>query len=140
MNHSRIHRLSRRDFLASTFALPAVTCVRVLASTGSQSPLAPYLALQEFIQPGYHGFAEEKEAMDIQRALHEAVRTLRLPLAAGAAGSSPMPKSFAAIAPDLIAAVFDPADTNIAAGWSQWVRALASISSFPFDALTGRVV
>jgi len=99
--------------------------------------VAPYLALEKFILPGTDEFPEEKVAFEIRAALQQALRSMDLPQCHG---SSPFPKSYRAIAPDLDEAVFDTTDANVAAGWRHWVEALGTIRRAQFFALPNGLI
>ncbi|MBV9406341.1 MAG: twin-arginine translocation signal domain-containing protein, partial [Acidobacteriaceae bacterium] len=76
-----IQRLSRRDFLKTVTALPAVTCLageRLLAEESRHEP--QYLGLQKFIEPGNDEFLQEKAAMELRERLHQALAKGVLPV------------------------------------------------------------
>ncbi len=86
---------SRREFLASTAAFPALTWASTRPALGQephQSP--PYLALEKFIEPGNDEFPEEKAALQIRSTLQQALRSMELP---GAPGWGNWVKSLGAI-------------------------------------------
>ena len=98
---------TRRRFLECAALLPVLTCVfrkPLLAAPSTRKP--PYLALAQYILPGADPFEGERIASECHAALVEAFATGRLPLGTSARGSSPLPKAYRAIAPDLDEAVF----------------------------------
>jgi len=138
----RIQRFSRREFLASAAALPALTCAPVLArqTAAETKHEPPYLGLQKFIEPGLDDFPEEKTAMRIRESLHRALETLALPLSPNTKGRSPCPREYQKLAPDLKTARFDQSDGNIAEGWKRWVRSLGTIRRAQFYPLPEGIV
>ena len=132
---------TRRDFLSLFAVLPALTCIsRVRLQAADATRLAPYLDLQPFIEPGADEFRGEKLAFDQQRALSEAFLSKRLPIASGAAGFSPCPATYKALAADLAEAVFDRADRDVAAGWGKWIDSLGAVRRFQFFVLPDETV
>ncbi len=130
--------LSRREFLATAAAVPALTglpCPQAFAEESQHTP--PYLALEKFIVPGNDEFPEEKTALLIREALQHALRSGELP---DCSGSSPCPKSYRALAPDLEEAVFDPADGAVARGWKRWVQSLGTIRRAQFYPLPEGII
>ncbi len=128
--------VSRREFLASAAAIPA------LAGLGSAPAFAeeprhepPYLALKKFILPGNDEFAGEREAMEIDQALGAALRSLELPLSGSCRGISPCPASYRALAHDLDEAVYDTGDVGVAEGWKRWARSLGRVRRARFYSL-----
>jgi Flp pilus assembly protein TadD len=102
---------------------------------------APYEALRRFILPGQDEYAVEQTAAEIERRLGSAISNGQaLPAAGSAAGQSPMPKHFRALAPDLEEAEFDAADVDWAAGWKRWVASLGTVRRWQFSALPDSVV
>ena len=86
-----IQKLTRREFLCSAAALPALTCVfpAALRANGlAAKPAAPYLELKKFILPGQDEFAAEAEAFRIHDLLVEAFHSKQLP-GGTVQGSSP---------------------------------------------------
>jgi len=113
-------------------------------SPGSHAGAAhepPYEALRQFILPGQDEFAVEQTAVEIERRLDLALSNGQaLPAAENAAGQSPMPKQFRALAPDVEAAEFDAADTDWAEGWKKWMASLGKVRRWQFSALPDSVV
>jgi len=128
---------SRREFLAAAAALPALALLPVPARAEDAVHAPPYLALEKFILPGNDEFPEEKTAMDIREALEQALRSGQLP---DCSGSSPCPKSYRAIAPDVDEALFDPTDSAVADGWRRWIQSLGTIRRARFYPLPDGIV
>ena len=133
--------VSRREFLASAAAIPA------LAGLGSAPAFAdeprhepPYLALKKFILPGNDEFAGEREAREIASALEAGLGTMELPLTPSCKGFSPCAASYRALAHDLQEAVYDSADTGVAEGWKRWVLSLGRVRRARFYSLAEGVV
>ncbi|MDQ2800635.1 MAG: VCBS repeat-containing protein, partial [Armatimonadota bacterium] len=131
--------LNRREFLASTAALPLLAGLRsapAFAEEPRHEP--PYLALKKFIAPGSDEFAEEKTAAEIVAALNEAFKTGILKNEPN--GRSPCPVSYRALGQDLQEAIYNQADTNVSEGWSKWVRLVKSARRAQFYSLPGDLV
>jgi tetratricopeptide (TPR) repeat protein len=131
--------LSRRQFLASTAALPVLANLRghpAFAEEPRHAP--PYLALEKFIQPGFDEFAGEKQAAVISAELDQAFRTGTLKNEPS--GQSPCPASYRRIAPDLREAVYNRSDTNVKEGWRRWVRFFKSVRRAQFYPLPDNIV
>ncbi|MFL6351439.1 MAG: FG-GAP-like repeat-containing protein [Bryobacteraceae bacterium] len=125
----------------SAAAVPALTCLHGLPAFADEprhSP--PYLALERFIAPGHDEFPQEKAASQIVESLAKAVRAMELPIAMACQGSSPCPKAYRSLAPDLEDAVFDLSDIAIEEGWRRWVRSLGNIRRAQFYVLPDNVV
>ena len=156
--HSTHSARTRRDFLKTAAAAPLAAASAGIAlprhslamhpvavepaavNIGSGSPAAahepPYEALRRFILPGQDEFAVEQTAVEIERRLDLALSNGQaLPAAENAAGQSPMPKQFRALAPDVAVAEFDAADTDWAEGWKKWVASLGKVRRWQFSAL-----
>jgi len=101
---------------------------------------APYLALEKFIDPGNDAFQVEKDAVDIVHGLQTALEKRALPAGADLAGSSPFPRRYQALAPDLDEAVFDANDRAVKEGWRQWIESLGTIRRAQFYPLPGGIV
>ncbi|MBV9294019.1 MAG: VCBS repeat-containing protein [Acidobacteriaceae bacterium] len=130
--------LSRREFLATASAIPALTCSLpewALAEESQHTP--PYLALKRFILPGNDEFPEEKTASLIRDSLHQALRSGELP---DCSGSSPCPKSYRAIAPDLEEGIFDSNSGSVAEGWKRWIQSLGAIRRAEFYPLPEGII
>ena len=139
--HGSILNSTRREFLVSAAALPALTCLPgapAFAEEPRHTP--PYLALERFIAPGNDEFQHEKTALQIVKSLENALRSMELPVGVSFQGSSPFPKSYRALAPDLEEAVFEPGDLNLAEGWKQWVQSLGQIRRAQFYVLPDGIV
>ena len=131
--------LNRREFLASTAALPLLAGLRsapAFADEPRHEP--PYLALKKFIPPGSDEFVEEKTAAQIVAALDEAFKTGILKNEP--TGYSPCPASYRQIGPDLQEAVYNQSDTKVSEGWTKWVRLAKTIRRAQFYALPGDLV
>ncbi len=128
----RIETLTRRRFLLSVSVLPALTCLPTRRALGADRHTPPYLALEKFIAPGNDEFSEEKTAMEIRQAFLKALESAELPLASAAHGSSPCPRGYQQITPDLQSAVFDLTDANIAQGWKRWIQSLGTVRRAQF--------
>lgn len=139
--HSSIPNLTRRQFLISAAAVPALTCLRsapAFADEPRHNP--PYLALERFIPPGNDEFPEEKSASQIVESLEKALQSMELPIGMSFQGSSPYPKRYRALAPDLDEAVFEPSDLAVEEGWKQWVQSLGRIRRAQFYILPDGIV
>src|SRR5580658_2534416 len=151
---------TRRDFLKTAAAVPLAAATAGIGlpepgamqpgsgdaaaakvSAGSHAVAAhepPYEAMRRFILPGQDEFAVEQTAVEIERRLDSALSNRQaLPASENAAGQSPMPKQFRALAPDLEVAEFDAADTDWAEGWKKWLASLGSVRRWQFSALPG---
>jgi len=132
---------SRREFLFSAAALPALTCLSPAPLRGEiNHRQAPYLHLEKFIRPGNDEFPAEKAAAQIVTGLQNALSSGRLPASDELRGSSPSPSRYKALAPDLEEAIFDGADNAIAEGWRHWVESLGAIRRAQFYPLPGDIV
>ncbi len=128
---SIITAFTRREFLVSFAALPALTCIsRLRLEAGETGRQAPYQALQQFIAPGRDQFPGEKLAFEQREALMKGIASKRLPLAQGAKGYSPFPANYRAVGADLAEAVFDHSNAAINEGWAKWIQTLGSIQRF----------
>ena len=132
---------SRREFLFSAAAWPVVSSLATspVWAEAKVRP-APYMALEEFIQPGNDEFLGEKAAAAIVQSLQNALNSRELSASAGLRGSSPSPSHYRPVAPDLGEAVFDNADPAIAEGWSRWVQSLGAIRRARFYVLPKDIV
>ncbi len=131
--------LNRRQFLASTAALPVLAGLRgnpAFAEEPRHTP--PYLALEKFIQPGFDEFAGEKQAAIIASELDRAFRTGALKNEPK--GISPCPSSYRTIAPDLREAIYNHSDTNVTEGWRRWVRFFKQVRRAQFYPLPGGII
>lgn len=138
---SSIPNFSRREFLVSAAALPALTCLTgapAFADEPRHNP--PYLALERFISPGTDEFPNEKSASQIVESLDKALRSMEMPIGISFQGSSPCPKSYRALAPDLEEAVFESSDVAVRQGWKRWVQSLGKIRRAQFYALPDDIV
>jgi Flp pilus assembly protein TadD len=132
---------SRRSFLRSAAALPAITCLpSIRPETLQPARPAPYLALAKYILPGNDEFAGEKQAFAIRTRLETAFRAKRLPLAPEARAQSPLPAAYRSLAPDLAEAVFDASRTDAASGWAEWIESLGRIRRVQFFVLPGDTI
>src|SRR5580658_1270490 len=154
---------TRRDFLKTAAAVPiaAATAGIALPEPGAMQPGSgdaaagkasasshagaahepPYEALRRFILPGQDEFSVEQTAVEIERHLDSALSNGQaLPASENAAGQSPMPKHFRALAPDVEVAEFDAADTDWAEGWKKWLASLGNVRRWQFSALPDSVV
>ncbi len=133
--------MTRRDWLgAAAVVFTAVPGAEWLEASEETTQLAPYLALQKFIAPGFDEFPQEKIAMEVRAALRLAMETGELPVAAGCTGFSPHPVRYEARAADLHVAVYNPADRDISAGWKAWRQSLGTIRRFEVYPLPDGVV
>ncbi len=139
--HSSIPNLTRREFLVSAATLPALTCLsRAPAFADEPRHDPPYLALERFISPGNDEFSEEKTAVQIVESLDKALHLMELPLGASFQGSSPCPKSYRTLAPDLEEAVYEAWDMAVGEGWKRWVQSLGNIRRVQFYVLPDGIV
>ena len=117
--------LNRREFLASTAALPVLAGLKGQPAFAESSPhTAPYLALEKFIPPGSDEFVCEKQAAVIRDELTAAFERASL-RNEPKVGRSPWPSEYRQIAPDLHEAVYSQSNTNnIQEGWQRWVRSV----------------
>ena len=122
--------ISRRHFAALLGAIRLAPISR--AEGADRFRPAPYLDLEEQIQPGKDEFPGEKIAMQIKSSLHEAVTSGHLTLAPAAVGASPCPQSYETVAEDLRVARYNPADTDIAGGWKRWLQSLGIVRRIAF--------
>ncbi len=128
--------LSRRQFLASTAALPMLAGLRARPAFADPARHAPpYLALEKFIQPGLDDFPEEKAAAEFVAALDEAFQTGILKNEPK--GHSPFPASYRPIGPNLTESLYKQSDTNIQQGWQRLVRSVKSLRRAQFYPLPG---
>ncbi len=72
--------ITRRRFLASTAALPALGSALAVPVFAEDRHFPPYLALEQFISPESDDFSLEKTAPRIEAALEELLRAMRPPL------------------------------------------------------------
>lgn len=101
---------------------------------------APYLALEKYTLPGNDEFAEEKTAFEIERALHEALRTGDLPVIADVKGVSLEARGYLPLAPDVEAPVSVVDNHDVIGGWRLWVRSLGTVRRAEFHSLPdGRI-
>ncbi|MGI9072181.1 MAG: FG-GAP-like repeat-containing protein [Bryobacteraceae bacterium] len=136
-----IINFTRREFLISAAAVPALTCLPgapAFADESRHNP--PYLAIERFIPPGNDEFPEEEAALQIVESLEKALRSMELPVGRSFEGSSPCPKSYRKLASDLEEAVFEPSDTAVAEGWKRWVQSLGRIRRTQFYVLPDGIV
>ncbi len=110
------------------------------AATAYAEHRPPYLALEEFIVAGHDEFPNESAAIEIEDNLQMAVDSGELAIIQGVRGSSPWPKTYRKLAPDLEEAVYDPSDTGIAAGWKRWHSSLGTIRRSRFYVLPDDVI
>jgi tetratricopeptide (TPR) repeat protein len=132
---------TRREFLISAAAIPALSCLSgepAFADEPHYDP--PYLALQKFILPGNDEFPKEKTAMQIVESLDKALRSMELPIGPSFQGESPCPKNYKALAPDVEEAVFESSDAAVEEGWRRWVQSLGNIRRAQFYVLPGGTV
>ncbi len=132
-------RISRREFLGSTTALPLLTVLGsspVLAEEPRHVP--PYLALEKFIKPGFDEFPKEKQAAEIAAALQNAIRTGVLPMEEAGKLVSPLATGYRRVATDLQEAIFSQEVSG--KGWRDWVRSLGTIRRAEFAVLPGDLV
>ncbi len=132
---------SRREFLFSAAALPALTCLAgapAFADEPRHDP--PYLALEKFVLPGNDEFPEEKTALHIVESLGKALRSMELPMGVSLQGSSPCPKSYRSLAHDLEEAVYEVSDTGVREGWKRWIQLLGNIRRAQFYVLPDGIV
>ncbi|MBV8552184.1 MAG: VCBS repeat-containing protein [Acidobacteriaceae bacterium] len=134
--------LNRREFLAASAALPALAALRATPAFADQPRhTPPYLGLRKYILPGNDEFPEEKTAAEIAQAFASLNPPLGLPVGSFGNFSSPLPRSYRAIAPDLNEAVFDTAQTSsFGKNWKAWVDSLGKIRRARFFPLPGGVV
>ncbi len=131
--------LNRRQFIASTAALPVLASLRgrpAFAEEPRHTP--PYLALEKFIQPGFDDFPEEERAAIISAELDQAFRTGTLKNEPN--GRSPCPASYRSITPDLREAIYNQSDTDVQEGWRRWVRFFKKVRRAQFFPLPGDIV
>ncbi len=131
--------LNRREFLASTVALPLLASLHsapAFAEEPRHEP--PYLALKKFIPPGSDEFVEEKTAAEIVAALDEAFKTGILKNEP--TGHSPCPSHYRTIGNGLQEAVYNQSDTNVSRGWANWVRLVKTARRAQFYPLSGDLV
>ena len=128
--------MTRRELLAAAAAIPTLGIIRPAPAFAEQtSHKAPYLGLEKFILPGYDDFPEEKTAVEIERALANALRTGKLPNGLPVQGISPCARFWKAIANDLQEAIFDRTAGDVAEGWQQWVQSLGNVRRAEFHSL-----
>lgn len=129
--------ITRRDLLKTAAALPAAAVLR--SSPAFAKPVvghqAPYLALEKYILPGNDEFPEEKTACEIERALHEALRSGNLPAAADVKGVSPEAMGYVPEAPGVESPVCNLDNQDVIGGWQRWVRSLGSVRRAEFHSL-----
>lgn len=132
---------SRREFLLSAAALPALTCVRAQAAAqNGPKQYASYLDLAKFISPGHDEFTGEAEAAHIVSSLNSAFREKALPLQPGAKGASPLPMQYRSISADVAEGVFEAEGSDIQQGWSKWIDSLGEIRRAQFFVLAGNLI
>ncbi|MBV8073027.1 MAG: VCBS repeat-containing protein [Acidobacteriaceae bacterium] len=132
--------LNRREFLAATAAVPALSTLAANPAFADEPPrAAPYLALEKYISPGNDEFPEEKAAAELAAALQNALNSATSPeLALNGNFASPLGSSFRKIAPDLREAVFSSSpDSSFRKNWALWVESLGRIRRARFDPLPG---
>ncbi len=133
--------MKRREFLAACAAASFFT------NRGHASAPFPvkfrrqpaYADLAAFVEPGLDEFPGEKIAMEIENRLHASLMGGELPIAASCQGRSPAPSSFRDLAPDVATAVFSD-NSEIGAGWKQWLETLGKIRAARFYSLPGEII
>lgn len=140
--YGAITALSRREFLLSAAALPAITCLRIplLAAEAAPKSYASFLELAKFITPGNDEFAGEAEAARIERALYEAFESKRLPLGPNVKGLSPLPARYAVVGEGLSQAVFNTTGRDLQRDWERWIASLGEIKRLQFFVLPDNLV
>ncbi len=109
-----MRHFSRREFLATAAAVPALTCLpsKPVEAEEQAAHQAPYEALRRFIQPGEDEFPEEKIAFEIRAALERALHSGELPTT----------------------------DPQAALAWRTWVESLGSLRRAHFYPLPSNIV
>ena len=128
--------LSRRDFLASTAALPLLAGLRARPAFAVEARhVAPYLGLRKFIEPGFDEFPAEKEAVALVAEFDAAFQNGFL-RNEPKIGQSPLPAGYRTIGPNLQEAVYNQSHTSsIQEGWQAWVGSVKKVRRAQFYAL-----
>ncbi len=134
-------RRSRREFLLSALAAPALTSLSVRTLCAEESRRrAPYLGLENLIDARNDSFPAEKTAVEITNALHSALDSRKLPVEGVLRGSSPLPGRYQTLAQDLEEAVFDANGITVEEGWQKWIESLGTIRRVQFYPLPDGIV
>jgi tetratricopeptide (TPR) repeat protein len=127
--------MNRRQFIGS---LAAAATLRPRHVSAAPFPVhfrkpSPHELLAPYILPGADDFPGEKTAMEIGALLQKLPQTGALPLAPNFRGSSPLPKTYRPISPDVFEAEFDPTPTPNP--FQPWLASLGSIRAARFYVL-----
>lgn len=123
--------MNRRQFL---FAAAAVSIFRRASEAQAATERrAPYLELEKFLAPGSDEFKAEKDAVELAKALREAVKSGTLHVA-----TSICPASFKHPAANVREAIFN--GENKADDFAEWIKTFGTIRRAEFYPLADNIV
>ena len=134
--------MNRREFLAAVAAAGVVRWPAHAASplTISYKQEPPYAGAMRLVTPGADEFSGEKLATALENLLSAAMDGGPPPVTATCRGSSPLPRRYEQIAPDVARAVFEPGDPKVSEGWRKWRETLGQVEHARFYAVPDNVV